>query len=117
MWQQLSGLGHLTRNPELRFTPNTGTAIASAGIAFNRRFKHGEELKEEVCFLDLICFGKSGEHLAQYCAKGDPVLVSGRLQQRRWEDANGTKHSKHELVVEMWKTLKKREGPGPDVES
>jgi len=113
MWQQFNGVGNLTRNPELRYTPN-GTALATAGIAFNRRFTQGEEKKEEVCFLDLVLFGKSAENFAQYCSKGDPVLVSGRIQQRRWENEDGTKHSKHELVVETWKILKRREGSGSD---
>lgn len=109
MWQQFSGLGNLTRNPEMRYTPN-GTAVASAGIAFNRRYKQGDEQKEEVCFLDFMVFGKTAENFTQYCTKGDLVLVSGRIQQRRWEDEGGGKHSKHELVVETWKTLKRREG-------
>lgn len=109
MWQQFSGLGNLTRNPEMRYT-TAGVPIANGGIAFNRRFKQNDELKEEVCFIDLVMFGKNAENFAQYCSKGDPVLVSGRIQQRRWEDEGGGKHSKHELVVETWKTLKRREG-------
>lgn len=111
MWQQFHGVGHLTRQLELRYT-TTGTPIANGGIAFNRRFKQGDDLKEEVCFLDLVCFGKSGEYFAQYCVKGDPVLITGRLRQNRWESNDGQKHVKHELVVESWKTLKRREGGG-----
>ncbi|MDH5626654.1 MAG: single-stranded DNA-binding protein [Candidatus Krumholzibacteria bacterium] len=95
----------------MRYTP-TGTAVASCGIATNRRFKQGEDLKEEVMYMDLVLFGKAAENFAQYCSKGDPVLVSGRIQQRRWETDDGAKHSKHELVVETWKTLKRREGSG-----
>ncbi len=108
MWQSFSGIGNLTRVPEMRYTPS-GTAVANCGIAFNRRFKQNDELKEEVCFLDLVLFGKSAENFVQYCGKGDPVLVSGRISQRRWEGEDGAKHSKHELVVEEWKTLKKRD--------
>lgn len=114
MWQQFGGVGNLTRNPELKYLAS-GTAVVNGGIAFNRRFKQGEDLKEEVCFIDLVMFGKLAEAFAQYCSKGDPVVVGGRIQQRRWEDEHGGKHSKHELVVESWKTLKRREGGGePD---
>jgi single-strand DNA-binding protein len=113
MFQHFDGVGHLTRSPELRYTPS-GTPVASTGIAFNRRYKQGDELKEEVCFLDLVLFGKTAENFAQYCGKGDPVVVSGRLQQRRWEDDHGGKHSKHELVVGEFKMLKRREDGSPE---
>lgn len=109
MFQTFTGVGNLTRAPELRYTPG-GVAVANSGIAFNRRYRQNEELKEEVTFIDLVLFGKSAENFGQYCGKGDPVLVHGRIQQRRWEDQNGGKHSKHELVVETWKILKRREG-------
>lgn len=107
MFQSFTGAGHLTRNPELRYT-TSGTAVANTGIAFNRRYTANGESKEEVCFLDLVVFGKSAEHFAQYTQKGDPVLVRGRLQQRRWEDQSGSRHQKHELFIEEWRTLKRR---------
>lgn len=113
MYQHFSGVGHLTRSPELRYSTN-GTPVASAGIAFNRRFKKGEDLNEEVCYLDLVLFGKTAEFFSQWCMKGDPVAVGGRLQQKRWEDEHGAKHSKHELVVAEFKTLKRREGSGDE---
>jgi single-strand DNA-binding protein len=77
-------IGNLTRNPELRYTPN-GTPVASLGLAVSRRYKQGEELKEEVCFVDIVVFGKQAEHCGQYLSKGSGIIVDGRLQQRRWE--------------------------------
>jgi single stranded DNA-binding protein (ssb) len=62
-------LGNLTRNPELRYTPN-GTPVASLGLAVSRRYKQGDELKEEVCFVDIVVFGKQAEHCGQYLSKG-----------------------------------------------
>lgn len=92
-------LGNLTRSPELRYGPS-GTAIAKLGLAVNRRFKQGEELKEEVCFVDVVAFGRTAETAAQYLDKGREVLIEGRLQQQRWETEDGQKRSKHEIVAE-----------------
>lgn len=100
-------LGNLTRNPELRYTPS-GTPVASFGLAVSRRFKQGDELKEEVCFIDVVVFGKQAEHCGQYLNKGQGVIVEGRLQQRRWETEDGQKRSKHEVVAQSVTFLPKR---------
>ena len=92
-------IGNLTRNPELRYTPN-GTPVASLGLAVSRRYKQGDELKEEVCFVDVVVFGKQAEHCGQYLSKGNGIIVDGRLQQRRWETDDGQKRSKHEVVAQ-----------------
>jgi single-strand DNA-binding protein len=92
-------IGHMTRAIELRYTPN-GTTVGSFGLAVNRRFKQGDELKEEVCFIDVVTFGKQAENAAKYLTKGSKVTVDGRLQQRRWETETGDKRSKHEVVAE-----------------
>lgn len=93
-------MGHLTRNPELRYTPS-GTPVANFGIANNRRFKQGDELKEEVCFVGVVAFGRPAENCCKYLNKGSKVIVEGRLRQRRWESEDGQKRSKHELVAEQ----------------
>lgn len=101
-------IGHLTRDPELRFTPS-GAAVTSFGLAVNRRFKQGEELKQEVCFVDVLTFGKQAETLSQYLSKGSKVAVEGRLQQQTWEK-DGKKHSKHEVVANQVEFLDKKGG-------
>lgn len=101
-------LGNLTRSPELRCTQN-GTPILSFGLACNRKFKQGDELKEEVLFIDCVEFGQTAETHAQVIDKGHSVLVEGRLQQRRWEGEDGQKHSKHEVVVEKMVYLTRKE--------
>jgi single-strand DNA-binding protein len=106
-------LGHLTRNPELRYTPS-GTPVASFGFAVNRRFKQGDDLKEEVCFVDVVVFGKPAENAGQYLAKGSKVLIEGRLQQRRWETEDGQKRSKHEIVADNIQYLSKKGEGGSD---
>lgn len=96
-YNKMTLMGHLTRDPELRYTPS-GTPVATLGMASNRRFKQGEELKEETLFVDVVLFGKTAETASQYLHKGDCVLIDGRLQQRRWETEAGEKRSKHEIV-------------------
>jgi single-strand DNA-binding protein len=100
-------IGNLTRNPEVRYTPN-GTPVTSFGLAINRRFRQAEDLREEVCYIDIVVFGKQAEHCGQYLSKGNGVIVDGRLQQRRWETEDGQKRSKHEVVAQTITFLPKR---------
>ena len=104
-------VGNLTRNPELRYTPS-GTPVASLGLAVSRRYKQGDDLKEEVCFVDVVVFGRQAEHCGQYLSKGNGVIVDGRLQQRRWETEDGQKRSKHEVVAQAITFLPKRGDAG-----
>jgi single-strand DNA-binding protein len=92
-------LGNLTRDPELRYAPN-GTAVARFGLAVNTRSGQGEERKEEVCFVDIVAFGRQAEVVGEYLIKGRPVLIEGRLQWRSWESPEGQKRSKHEVIAE-----------------
>ena len=91
--------GNLTRKPEVRYTP-MGTAIADFGLASNRRYKAGEDLKEEACFIDVTVFGSTAVAVASHLDKGRKVLVEGRLQFRAWESETGQKRSKLEVVAE-----------------
>lgn len=90
-------MGNLTRDPELRYTPN-GTAVSTLSLAVNRRPKPDTQEKE-VDFFDIVVFGKQAENCSEYLQKGSPVLVDGRLQQRRWETDEGQKRSKVEVVA------------------
>lgn len=87
-------LGNITRDPELRFTPN-GTAVVGFGIAVNRsiRDKKSGEWQDEVDFFNVTAWFKLAENCAESLTKGDRVLVSGRLSQDRWEDKEGQKRS------------------------
>ena len=93
--------GNLTRDPELRNTPS-GSSVCGFTVAVNRVFKDANgEQREDVSFIDCSAWGKLGEMISQYAKKGSGVLVSGRLDQRSWEDKNGGgKHSRVEIVVE-----------------
>ncbi len=92
--------GNLTRDPELRTTPN-GASVCSFSVAVNRVFKDSSGTQQEsVSFIDCSAWGKLGEMIGQYAKKGAGVLVSGRLDQRSWEDKSGQKRSRVEIVVE-----------------
>lgn len=103
-------LGNLTRDPEVRYTPG-GTAVASFALAVNRRYKQGDETKDEVSYIDIVVFGKTAENCGQYINKGDAILVEGRIQQRRWDDKEtGQKRSKVEVVAQTVNFMPKRSG-------
>lgn len=101
-------LGNLTRDPEVRYTPG-GTAVAGFALAINRKYKKGEETKEEVSYIDIVVFGKQAENCQKYLNKGDAVLIEGRLQQSRWDDKEtGQKRSKVEVVAQSVNFMPKR---------
>ena len=100
-------MGNLTRDPEIRYAPN-GTPVANFGLAVNRRFRQGEEMRDEVCFVDIVIFGKQAETCGQYLSKGQGALIEGRLQMRKFETKDGQKVTKHEVVAENVRFLSKR---------
>ena len=89
-------VGNVTRDPELRFT-QSGMAVASFGLAWNRRRKDGEE---EVSFFDITCFQQMAENVAESITKGSRVVVYGTLQQRSWENQEGERRSKVEILAD-----------------
>lgn len=93
--------GNLTRDPELRATPN-GAQVASFSIAVNRTFKGSDgSQQDQVSYIECVAWGRAGETIAQYTKKGSGLLVSGRLEQRSWDDkATGQKRSRTEVIVE-----------------
>ena len=105
-FNQVTLLGHLTRDPELRYTPQ-GVAVCDFALAVNRKFtkKDGEKV-EEVAFVDVTCWNRLAEISAEFLKKGRPVLESGRLAQDRWEEeGTGKKRSKLRVVAETLQFL------------
>ena len=92
----VSVTGNVTRDPELRFTQG-GMAVASFGLAWNKRKQDGEE---EVSFFDVTCFRSLAENVAESITKGTRVVVAGTLSQRSWENQEGEKRSKVEIVAD-----------------
>ena len=87
-------IGNLTKDPTLRYTPG-GAAVADLGLAINSTFlsKTGEK-KEEVCFVDVVTWGRQAETASEYLTKGSPIFVEGRLQLDSWETAEGEKRNR-----------------------
>jgi len=107
-------MGNLTRDPELRYTPNN-TAVANLGMAINRTWfnKQTNEKQEETTFVDLEAWGRTAEVLNQYLKKGRPLYVEGRLKLDTWQDKeSGGNRSKLKIVVETFEFLDSRGGPG-----
>lgn len=98
-FNQVVLMGNLTRDPELRTTPN-GNNVCSFSLALNRSYKNASgEWTEATDYIDVVAWGPLGERVAQYLTKGRPALVNGRLQSRSWEQ-DGAKRSKVEVVAQ-----------------
>ncbi len=98
-WNRVELMGNLTRDPELRYTPN-GAAVCTFSIATNRVFVTDGERKEEADFHRCVAWNKLAELCNQLLKKGTRVFVSGRLQTRSWQDASGETKYMTEVVIE-----------------
>lgn len=95
---QVTLMGNLTRDPELRQTP-TGQNVTSFSLALNRSYKdQSGEWQEATDYIDVVCWGPLAERVSQYLSKGRRCLVQGRLQSRSWEQ-DGAKRSKVEVLA------------------
>ena len=94
-------VGNITRDPELRFT-NTGQATASFGLAVNRMWtdRQTNERREATSFFDIVCWREMAENVSESLQKGARVVVTGRLEQRSWETAEGERRSKIEVIAD-----------------
>ena len=98
-FNQVVLMGNLTRDPELRQTPN-GQNVCSFSLALNRSYKGSDgNWQEATDYIDVVAWGPLGERVSQYLSKGRPCLVNGRLQSRSWEQ-EGQKRSKVEVVAQ-----------------
>src|SRR5947207_37250 len=108
-FNQVILMGNLTRDPELRQTPN-GQSVCSFSLALNRSYKGSDgNWQEATDYVDIVCWGPLAERVAQYVTKGRPVLAHGRLQSRSWEQ-EGQKRSKVEVVAQDVTFLGSRSG-------
>lgn len=94
-------MGNLTRDPEHKQL-SSGQGVCRFGLASNRQFKNKQTgtMVQEVCFVDVDVWGPQAESCRQYLSKGRAVLIEGRLKLDSWQDADGTKRSKHSIVAD-----------------
>ncbi len=105
-------MGNLTRDVELKYTPNN-QPVAAFGIAMNRRYRTREgEDREDTTFVDCEAWGRTAEVMNQYLAKGRPVFVEGRLKLDQWQDKDGNNRSKLRVVVENFQFIDSRPSGG-----
>ncbi len=103
-------VGNLTRDVELRFTPQ-GTAVTDVSLAVNERVKRNDQWVEEANFFDVTLWGRTAEVAGEYLSKGSSILIEGRLKLDRWEQ-EGQKRSKIKIVGERMQMLGGRSGGG-----
>ena len=103
-------VGNLTRDVELRFTPQ-GTAVTDITLAVNERVKRNDQWIEEANFFDVTLWGRTAEVAGEYLSKGSSILIEGRLKLDRWEQ-EGQKRSKIKIVGEKMQMLGSRGGGG-----
>ena len=93
-------MGNLTRDVELR-TTTSGQSVANFSLAVSRSWRNQDgQQQDQTSFINCVAWGKPGEIISQYVKKGAPLLVSGRLDPRSYEDQDGNKRSAVEVVVE-----------------
>ena len=92
-------IGRLGRDPEMRYTPN-GKPVTSFSISTSRSWVNAEgERREDTEWFNIVAWGNLAEICKQHLTKGQQVYIEGRLQTRGWEDQNGKKHYRTELVA------------------
>jgi single-strand DNA-binding protein len=96
-------IGHLTRDPELKYIPS-GTAVAEVGIAVNDRVKKNDVWVDETTFVDVTLWGRTAEVANEYLRKGAATLIEGRLKLDTWEK-DGQKRSKLRVIGEKMQML------------
>ncbi|MCI0469209.1 MAG: single-stranded DNA-binding protein [Nitrospirae bacterium] len=107
MFNRVILIGNLTKDPDVRFLPS-GTPVTTMRLAVTSKYKQGDEMKDETLFIDAVVFGKQAENCGQYLSKGNPVLVEGRLRERKWE-SEGVQKNKVEVLASNVRFLPKRD--------
>src|SRR3954469_8259992 len=108
-------MGNVTRDPQLKYLPSQ-TPVAEFGLAVNRKYRTAQgEDREEVAFVEITAFGKQAEVINEYCKKGKPLFIEGRLKYDQWDDKEtGNKRSRISVIVENFQFIGSREGATTD---
>jgi single-strand DNA-binding protein len=108
-------MGNLTRDPEVRYTPK-GTAVGDLALAINSSYKAQDgTTKEEVCYVDVVAWGRQAETCKEFLQKGSPIFVEGRMQFDSWETKEGEKRSRLRVRAERVQFLGRPRGTGAPV--
>ena len=96
-------LGRLTKDPELKYAAGSGTAVCRFTVAINRQFK-----KDETDFINCVAFGKIGETITQYLAKGRQIAVTGSIRTGSYDAQDGTKRYTTDVIVETFEFVESK---------
>ena len=97
--------GNLTRDPQLSYTPSN-VSVCEFGMAINRKWRDRDgNSKEEVCYVDIVAYGRQAEVINQYMKKGNPMLIEGHLRFRQWTNKEGQNRSKLDVTVDNFTFL------------
>jgi single-strand DNA-binding protein len=107
-------VGNLTRDPEKKALPS-GTVVTSFSIATNRVWMKDGQKQEMTDYHNIVVFGRQAETSAQYLKKGQNVMIEGRIQTRSWDDADGKKNYRTEIVADRVQFGPKSSGGGAGV--
>lgn len=98
-------MGNLVRDPEIKQL-SSGTAVVSFSLAVSEKYKKANgEMADETSFLDVEMFGKRAELVHKFFTKGKPIIIEGKIKQRRWEDKDGSKKSKVSIMADTFEFL------------
>lgn len=104
-------IGNLTKDPEIKAMEKTDNVLCRFSIAVNEVWYNKQDEKQEyTSFFDCTCWGKRGEALAKFHQKGDPIFISGKLRQDKWEDKNGDKRYSVSIIVDDFIIIKPYDG-------
>ncbi len=104
--------GNLTKDPEMKALPS-GIKVASFSVATNRSYKDKNGVKQDATeYHNVVAFGKQAELISQYMKKGNPIFIDGRIQTRSWDDKDGSKKYRTEIIVENFQFGPKPMGGG-----
>lgn len=99
-------IGSLGKDPDCKFT-QSGTAVCKFSIATTERVKKVENWEDKTEWHNIVCFGHAANHAEKYLKKGSPVFIEGKIQTSSWDDENGVKKYKTEILAESVKSLTK----------
>lgn len=104
-------MGRLTRDPELRYTPNGNVPVVTFSLAVDRNYS-GNGRERQTDFIDIVAWRRQAEFVSQWFTKGMMAIVVGSIQSRRWQDKNGNNRTSIEVIadeIQFGETKKSRE--------
>lgn len=104
-------MGRLTRDPELRYTPNGNVPVVTFSLAVERSYS-GNGRERQTDFIDIVAWRRQAEFVSQWFTKGMMAIVVGSIQSRRWQDKNGNNRTSIEVIadeIQFGETKKSRE--------